>query len=133
MLSKHQSDNQDSGVNAEIANINEQSGSLFDEKHDSLAYANTQAQRAHIESDKRVVDRGNHHASSRHSVQSNQQYLLNEGKEKDHMMQELKMRESLYKQSSNLERVNKQNATLHLDEFVRKQMTFFTKHIDKLN
>ena len=43
------------------------------------------------------------------------------------------MRESLYMQSSNLERVNKENATLHLDEFVRKQMTFFTKHIDKLN
>ena len=48
-------------------------------------------------------------------------------------MQELKMRESLYKQSNNLERVNKQNTTVHLDEYVRKQMTFFTKHIDKLN
>ena len=48
-------------------------------------------------------------------------------------MQELKMRESLYKQSSNLERVNKQNTTLHLDEYIRKQMTFFTKHIDKLD
>ena len=48
-------------------------------------------------------------------------------------MQELKMRESLYKQSSNLDRVNKQNTTLHLDEYIRKQMSFFTKHIDKLN
>ena len=43
------------------------------------------------------------------------------------------MRESLYKYSGNLERVNKQNATLQLDEYVRKQMTFFTKHIDRLN
>ena len=48
-------------------------------------------------------------------------------------MQELKMRESLYKQSSNLDRVNNQNTTLHLDEYIRKQMSFFTKHIDKLN
>ena len=36
-------------------------------------------------------------------------------------------------QIKNLDRVNAQNATLYLDEYVRKQMVFFTKHIDRLN
>lgn len=79
-LASKASQKQNDVEDAEIANINEQSGSLYDEKHDGLAMVNSEAQKVNVETERRVFDKNHLNASSRQSEQSNMQYLMNDGK-----------------------------------------------------